>query len=475
MTNRGEKIVKLSWKNSTLLVWLMLIMAMIGFLGSAQDAPPAPTIEPTATPEPLACELTLEGLWALVSDACAAGPVGYICNGGSAPLARPEGPVANSLAAVGALVEVEAVEAVQTLPIITEVVGGGVMWLRLGEPHYVTGLIVGEAVLFDVSPDDFAAWSSMIVQTGTDRPDCPTTPHNTFILEAQPNIRSRLVVNGVSLDIEGAVAVRTMGDTTVFAALSGRNDIIVQGLELPLWTGQQVTVGYPTGNFSQPISLVEETAPLDPTLIEYFPVGLLDQPVWLPQPGYAVTEGTVNMRTEPTLSGGLVGQVPPGELLTILGANEVGDWLHVSLSNGISGWMFAELLNVNVASTPVVYSATPQPPQRFGTLKNLARVRAPAGLNVRANPSTGFALLQVLPNGAQVTLLARSPYSPWVKIADDAGNELGWVAVVALDTRANVNALPVDNNVPPPPAPPPPTVMPGSFGNAFPDPNRPSY
>lgn len=436
----------------------------------AQQSP-----EPAPTEAPLACTQTLEGLWALVSDACATAPIGYVCNGGSVPQARPEGQVANALAAVGALVETDVVDAVQTLPIITEVVGGGVMWFRWGDPHYITGLIVGEAVLFDVSPDDFAAWTSMIVQTGTDRPDCPTTPHNTFVLEAQPNLRGRQVVNGVSIDLTGAVAIRTLGTTTHFIGLTGRNTLTVRGIEYPLWTGQQVQVGYAPGDFSQPLGVLQETAPLDPMLIENFPSGLLDQPVWLPQPGYAVTEGAVNMRTAPSLNAQLIGQVPNGELLTLLGANEAGDWLHVSLESGISGWMFTELLSVNSDGIDLTYSATPSPPQRYGTFNTVAQVRAPAGLNVRENPSVDFPYIMTLPNGAQVTMVARSPYSPWVKVADPNGNVLGWVAVVALDTRANVNALPVDNNVPPPPAPPPPTQAPGSFGNAFPDPSRPSF
>ncbi len=420
----------------------------------------------------LACEATLEGLWALVSDACATGPVGFICNGGSAPQVRPTGPVANSLATVGALVETGVVEAVQTLPIITEVVGGGVMWFRWGEPHYLTGLIIGEVVLFDVTPEEQAPWSTMVVQTGMDRPDCPTTPHNTFVLEAQPNILSSVTVNGVAIDVTGAVAVRTLGETTVFAALSGKNTVTVQGIDFALWTGQQITVGYAPGNFAQPTSVIQNPAALDPLIIEFLPTGLLDQPVWLPQPGYATTEGLVNLRAEPSIDSLRVGQVPAGELLTVIGSNPAGDWLHVSVGGGYSGWMLAELLNQNQVFVSSVYEATPQPPQRYGALNNVARVRAPAGLNIRENPATTFGVIGSLNNGDQVMMVARSPYSPWVKVADVQGNVLGWVSVVALDTRSNVAALPVDTTVPTPPPDTPqiPTPPPGSFGNAFPDP-----
>jgi len=442
---------------------------------AAQDTNNAPAADEAP---PLACESTLEGLWALSSDACATGPIGFICNGGSAPQARPSGPVANSLAPVGALVETDVVEAVQTSPIITQVVGGGVMWFRWGDPHYLTGVIVGEVVMFDVTADELAPWTSMVVQTGMNRPDCPTTPHNTLVLEAQPNLLSRVTVNGVPLEIGGAMAVRTIGETTAFVALAGKNALTLQGLELPLWTGQQILINYPPGDFTQPLATLTNVTSLNPDLIEHLPVGLLDQPVWLPQPGYATTEGTVNLRAEPSLQALIIGQVPAGELLTVMGTNPAGDWLHVSVGSGYSGWMFADLLNANQLAVNVTYEATPQPPQRFGELNAVARVRAPAGLNVRENPDVNFPAVNVLANGEQVNMIARSPYSPWVKVTDASGNALGWVAVVALDTRANIGALPVDNRVPLPPAgsaPAEPTPAPGSFGNAFPDPNGPSF
>jgi uncharacterized protein YraI len=465
------------YTNITIIFGLLIAIASAAVM--AQEVAEEPQEELAGPVEPVpVCQQTLNGLWELVSDACATGPTGFVCNGGSAPQVRPTGAIANSIAPVGALVETDLIEAVQTTRIITEVVGGGVMWFRWGEPHYVTGLIVGEVVLFDVTQgEELAPWTSMIVQTGMDRVDCATTPHNTFVLESQPNILSSITVNGVPMDITGAVAVRTIGSNTVFVALSGKNSLIVQGVERELWTGQQLVVGYSPGDFSTPIGLLGDVTPLDPIVIENLPNGLFDQPVWIPQPGYATTQGLINLRSEPSLEGLVIGQVPAGELLTVVGANLAGDWLHVSVSSGYSGWMFAELLEQNLGVIQASYNATPNPPQRYGTLNTVARVRAPAGLNVRQNPDTRFAAVGVLQNGAQVTMIARSPYSPWVKVADGAGNELGWVAVIALDTRANVSALPIDNNVPPPPANVivEPTPGPGSFGNAFPDPNGPSF
>jgi hypothetical protein len=72
-----------------------------------------------------------------------------------------------------------------------------------------------------------------------------------------------------------------------------------------------------------------------------------------------------------------------------------------------------------------------------------------------------------LPAGTTLNLMARSPYSPWVKVEN--GGVVGWAALIALETQAVIEALPIDYDVPPPPAP---TQVPGSFGNAFPDPRN---
>jgi len=51
----------------------------------------------------------------------------------------------------------------------------------------------------------------------------------------------------------------------------------------------------------------------------------------------------------------------------------------------------------------------------------------------------------------------------------EGGGMVGWLALITVQTQAVIDALPIDFNVPPPPEP---TRVPGSFGNAFPDPNR---
>jgi uncharacterized protein YgiM (DUF1202 family) len=193
---------------------------------------------------------------------------------------------------------------------------------------------------------------------------------------------------------------------------------------------------------------------------------LLDRPIMLPQPGYVITDGLVNLRAAPSTETELMLQVPAGEVMSVLGRNPFGDWYHVRLDTGETGWMLAELLIQDVGAVQAVYEATPLPPQRYGELGRLGRVLAPAGVNLRQAPDVSFPTITTLPDGTQVVIVARSPYSPWVKV--EVNGITGWLALVTLDTEVVVDALPVDYNVPPPPDP---TQVPGSFGNAFPDPN----
>jgi hypothetical protein len=129
--------------------------------------------------------------------------------------------------------------------------------------------------------------------------------------------------------------------------------------------------------------------------------------------------------------------------------------------------MYAQLLLQSVGAIQAIYEATPLPPQRYGDLGKFATIFAPAGVNLRQAPDVTFPLVMSIPDRATVTLLARSPYSPWVKV--DYNGVVGWLALVTIQTQAVIEALPIDYNVPPPPEP---TQVPGSFGNAFPDPNK---
>jgi len=441
--------------------WVVLAAALLFFVGAvlvvAQDGMEI---------SDAACSPALEAMWTTASDACIGGPVGYVCNGGSAPAVEPAGAVSNALLSVGALVEVSAVDAIHTPSVAAGPNTGGVMWLRLPPPIQMTGLILGNVSLRDVAPAGFPAWQSMIVETAAELSACGDAPRNAFIVQSPLDQPTSIVINGASLVLNGTVLVQTSGTNTVFASLSGQSSVLALGQEQPLWTGEQITVPYNPGSFATPSGTPGFPQPLDVTLTQNLPVALLDRPIILPQPGYVETDGLVNLRAAPSTDAALIMQVPAGVVMSVLGRNPAGTWYHVRLNTGETGWMLAELLVQNVGQIQAIYEATPLPPQRYGDLGRVGRVLAPAGVNLRQAPDVSFPAITALPDGTQVTIVARSPYSPWVKV--EVNGIVGWLALVTLDTQVVYEALPVDYDVPPPPLP---TRVPGSFGNAFPDPN----
>lgn len=415
-----------------------------------------------------ACAASAEAIWTAASAACISGPTGYVCNGGSPPLADPAGPVANALNPLGALVEIDAVKAVRTSIVTAETGTGGILWIRVPQPIQYTALLVGDAATRDITPDGFPSWQSILVQTAETVPTCASVPHNSYIAQSPLNQPVNLVINGVSVTLNGTLLIQTQGENTIFAGLSGQHSLFALGVEQLLRPGQEVIVSYAGSSFGAPSAPPGAPLPLDTALAAGLPVALLDRPIILPQPGYVTTEGQVNMRVAPSTDAAVLAEVPAGQVLSVLGRDPSGEWYHVRLDSGETGWMYAPLLLKSVGDIQTIYTATPLPPQRYGELGRIATVFAPAGANMRQAPDVSFPMVLTIPDQAKVTLLARSPYSPWVKV--DFNGTVGWLALITLQTQAVIEALPVDVNVPPPP---PPTRVPGSFGNAFPDPNNP--
>jgi uncharacterized protein YraI len=81
-----------------------------------------------------------------------------------------------------------------------------------------------------------------------------------------------------------------------------------------------------------------------------------------PAPNAIVNNDTLNMRVGPSAQYALVGSYPRGTPLKVIGKNAAGDWLKVETPDGRSGWMSAQLLeiNLNLADVPVA-DAPPLP------------------------------------------------------------------------------------------------------------------
>ncbi|MDE2856621.1 MAG: SH3 domain-containing protein [Chloroflexota bacterium] len=440
-----------------------------------------PTAIPTATPKTidqtssqagngneLDCRDRLMRAYTEAGNRCLGGPSGHFCSGGGSPNTAPE---ENLLRDPGAVIEAARLDALRSLP-LDNAAGGGLIWLRLEENILMDALLIGQVSIQNVVlPDsDFAKWQSFTLESGTSEWQCDGAPEiGVMVIQGLYGQTSRVVVNGVSLRINGTVIVLTQDSTTKFIAIEGQARLLAFGQFINMNAGEQLDFSYPPGDWRKPEGAIASPSLFEYDLVKDLPIVLFDRPVPIPQPGYAQTQGGVNMRIAPDIEAQLLFQVPAGETMSVLGISSNREWLHIRLGNGETGWMSAGLLAKNLGEIKQVYDVTPPPPQRYGELGSRAFVNVAAGGNLREAPDTAFRVKGTLPYGAQVKLLARSPYSPWVKV--DFGGEVGWMALFTLRSESVIASLPIDYNVPLPPRATATPVFSYGGGHAYPDPS----
>ena len=439
-----------------------------------------PTLIPTATEPPIEnadvgaplissdnCEAALERLYTSAGDLCLTGPTGFFCSGGSAPKVEP---ASDGLDAPGSLLEASSLDSLGNAALgVSE--SGGLVWLRLEENILLDALLIGQVSIRNAVPagSEFAKWQSFFIESGTIESTCENVPRTgAMILQGLYGQSARVAINGVSVEINGTVIVLTQGQLTKFIAIEGQIHLRSNGQLITLNVGEQLNLGYPPGEWSRPLAAPARSSLLEYDLIKDLPIVLFDRPVPIPQPGYAQTQGGVNMRIAPDINSRLLFQVPAGVTMAVLGISGDGEWLHIRLGNGETGWMSAALLAKNLGDITSVYDVTPEPPQRYGKLATRAIVNVPAGGNLREAPDTAFRIKRTLPYGTEVDLQARSPYSPWVKV--DADGDVGWMALFTLRTESVIGSLPIDYYVPLPPRPTSTPSFSYGGGHAYPDP-----
>lgn len=440
-------------------IWLMVIsISTLGWMMTIAQQP-----QPT-------CADYLTQFYSVATELCLSAPDNYVCNAGNPPLAEPAGPVSNSLGTLGAIIPLDALTSLHTSPFTSDGSNGGLVWVR-SQANRFRAILLGDAWIRDVSPANTPRWSSIILNTQTPSDGCFAQAQSSFTFQARERFEPiRLIINGVILDVNGTITALTTPTETIFIVIEGVMRASAYESSQLVLAGQEIRIPYLYNDFSAPASPPPPPAPYTPNLLAHFPISLLDRPAYLPQPGYAVTDARVNLRTGPSTRFDIIYEVPRGQIMTILGMNPAGDWYHVRLANGQTGWMSAEFLERNHGAISTIYDRTPLPPQRYGDLGNHARVVAMGGVVMRQAPDASFPAMMTVPVGAELELLARSPYSPWVKVAFQG--VVGWVALLSLETQAIVEALPVDTAAPTlvvagPTVIPYPTVI---FGGAFPDP-----
>lgn len=455
----------LSTHQTSLLIIIGSCLCLFGAIFIVTNDSTPVLAQDNITQEDATCYNNLESFYTIASEACIGGAANSICNGGNPPIVEPAGPVANSLAPIASQVALSNVDALQTTPIADDGSNGGMMWMRVNEVG-MSALLLGEVSVHDSSVEGFPDWSSVVVQTNPAEPTCSLAPRSAFVVQSQtPGIEISLVVNGISLRINGTIMVQTEGTQTIVLSLDGASRVISFGVSQSMVAGQQIRVTHAEGDFSAPIDTPSLPLPFEPRFVRNFPLPVLDIPTLMPQPGFVATQSDMNLRVEPNISSGIILLAPPNQVMTILGRNPTGDWYHVRMLSGFTGWMFAEFLRQEHGAIEAVYDDTPVPPQRFGAVGTRAQVISQFGADLRSAPYLNYQVIANIPLGTEVTLIARSPYNPWVSV--DAGGTVGWVPLLSLETQAIIGSLSADYSVP---LPPEPTAIPGLDGNAFPDP-----
>jgi len=188
-----------------------------------------------------------------------------------------------------------------------------------------------------------------------------------------------------------------------------------------------------------------------------------------------VSTDRINVRTGPGIEYDIIGQAFFGNTFPVVEYSYTGNWLHVELGNGATGWVFHALVTEYTAGgTPVVGNAVLQPDttlgqgggsavvvpqndlgQGGGALPDTTTVFAVdlsyfnstigvyVNVNMRIGPGEDYRVIWVLPYDERAVPIARNATGSWI-LVQYAGYE-GWVSsrYVVAPPSVNLAALPL--------------------------------
>jgi uncharacterized protein YraI len=162
-----------------------------------------------------------------------------------------------------------------------------------------------------------------------------------------------------------------------------------------------------------------------------------------PQPTVVPVEGTsstqINVRSEPSTSGSVLGMIPPDTKVQIVAKDPGGNWWQILYEQGVDGkgWVTAQYITAsNVDAIPVI-GGNAQDPNNA----NMAVVQQQ--INVRSGPGTSFNSLGTLNAQDVVNLTGKDSNGAWLQIAFTAGPDgKGWVNAAFVRAQG-VENLPI--------------------------------
>jgi N-acetylmuramoyl-L-alanine amidase len=167
----------------------------------------------------------------------------------------------------------------------------------------------------------------------------------------------------------------------------------------------------------------------------------------LPDKQATITATTVNVRSGPGTSYGIVSKVYKGGKYNVTQTS--GQWLKISLPNGQSGWIAGWLASVSEVEAKAE-PANPAPPAQNQTPTNTSKVKeatiTASTVNVRSGPGTSYGIVSKVYKGGKYDVTQTS--GQWLKITLPNGQS-GWIA----GWLASVSEVPLKTE-PAKPAPP---------------------
>ena len=211
---------------------------------------------------------------------------------------------------------------------------------------------------------DTPPMTAILVNSGADSM-CGVAPNGLLVYNE--NSAAQMQINGVGVEVQGAIFVSTTPDTMTIASLRGEITLFAGDQEIELVPGQASMVPLADG--------LRSDAPGAPATADDLTAALVLAGVVADGGDYedlkaAYAEGSasvdscevannsggsLNLRMGPSSSRGIAGLFPSGEVLEADGRNEAGDWVRVE-RQGITGWVFVDLVELQCAASalPVV-------------------------------------------------------------------------------------------------------------------------
>lgn len=202
-------------------------------------------------------------------------------------------------------------------------------------------------------------------------------------------------------------------------------------------------------------------------------------------PWAIVTAPLLNLRSGPGTAYSVVGTVPKGRLITLVGRTANNAYVDV-LADGVAGWVSTFYIKANapISSLPItwldvtatpggVVTGTPTPgsastpvpsatPTAAATATLGAGTSAPTAiptgataiittgkLNVRTGPGPGYAVVGVVDQWQTVSLLGRTGNLAWVNIEVPGTAIAGWISERYVEADVPISSLPILMQAPP--------------------------